>query len=717
MLASLCFLLAHSRLDETVSLTAPAAGTASVLAELSRQAGVPLLCTTQFRNDVLVLRLKDVPLKDAMDKIAETVYGDWQPEGNGFRLVRTSQQSARERAKIEADDLQTASAAIQKKKDAVAKMAAFNDAEANSLIEATRKAGIRADGDFDRNEYERQRQLASRAPAARLIDRILAGFLPRDLIRIKDGMRVVFSTQPTRMQVALPGRAERALEDFLREQAIYSAAAKAHPRTDQQRVYYSNATEFEQTGENLQKVLLIVTAPTQQIAGMRWSVELKLVGPKGRYLTSITGDLGASDANAMMPPKPDPKEATFDFRPSPTTASVLKFARAMMGTQGMVSMGKMNADSIQVLSHPEKVEPLSLGCSELLIQGAEARGKNLVAVPSDEMAATCLWSLAASDKPTWTMVRSGFTMADGEFYEDDGWITVRAKDSLKAREFRVDRQALGKLLQSIVAKGRLALDDAVAFAMGSPRDEMDIITMMHTSLISGEQTLNGLQDFDALRIYGGMNAVQKQNANSTTPMTIGVLTPVQRQALVRMVYQSSRGMTASYDAALSPDDAQEGIYWGSTSGEPTEALPDGLPNSSTYSLMVSTAEVVKPEDPGSRSWSVNNCFTADMLAGQIYMQDHVDKFPWMANQGRISFDKVRYGSERTYNFSFRFTKTMGLDRALKDATLGEPMPLTSVPKSFLDALAKATAEQADRYKFQSAIGIPGGGTRVPPPHR
>lgn len=477
-------------------------------------------------------------------------------------------------------------------------------------------------------------------------------------------------------------------------------------------MYFGNALEFEQPGDDIQKVLLVISAPSQPFAGTRWNVQLKIAGPKGRLLNNLSGDLSTGNEVDFEPPKPDPKEATFEFKPSPTTDRILKFARQMMGQQAGMGSGITDPAVINILSHPEKFEPLSFGCSELLLQAAEAKGKNLVAVPGDDFAASCLWALAMSDKPTWSMVLSGMRMADGKVVEDGDWVTITMANSLRARERRIDRQAFGKLMQASMAKGRMALDDLAAYALSSTQREMDIFTMLSVSLLFGQEAMSNFQDFDTLRIYGGMNAVQRESVNRGQ-LTAGVLTPVQKQALVRMVYQSESGFSTTFETALGVDDAPDGMYFGDLSSEPTESLPDGIPNTTPYAITMSREEVVKPEDPTSTSWSVQNCFTAESLASQMYMQDHTDKFPWMANQGKISFDRVRYGYQKTWEFNFKFTKSMSLQRSLRDAELGAPMAMRALPKAFLDAVAKAIEMQAKGMPFDRAV--PALGSPIPPP--
>lgn len=97
----------------------------------------------------------------------------------------------------------------------------------------------------------------------------------------------------------------------------------------------------------------------------------------------------------------------------------------------------------------------------------------------------------------------------------------------------------------------------------------------------------------------------------------------------------------------------------------------------------------------------------------MYMQDHTDKFPWMANQGKISFDRVRYGYQKTWEFNFKFTKSMSLQRSLRDAELGAPMAMRALPKAFLDAVAKAIEMQAKGMPFDRAV--PALGSPIPPP--
>src|SRR4051812_24561604 len=90
-----------------VTLTQPAAPAVKVLAALSKASGETLQCSTQTAPDILVLQLKDVPLAEAMKRIADADDASWEREGSVWRLVRTDadRRAERERHIAKSEDL------------------------------------------------------------------------------------------------------------------------------------------------------------------------------------------------------------------------------------------------------------------------------------------------------------------------------------------------------------------------------------------------------------------------------------------------------------------------------------------------------------------------------------------------------------------------------------------------------------------------------------
>ncbi len=82
--------------DKNVTLQLGAGRIEKLLPEIAKAVGVQLLSTVQTKDEVLVIKVKDVPGSKLLEKIAETVNGTWQKEGDALRLIRTQSQLSAE---------------------------------------------------------------------------------------------------------------------------------------------------------------------------------------------------------------------------------------------------------------------------------------------------------------------------------------------------------------------------------------------------------------------------------------------------------------------------------------------------------------------------------------------------------------------------------------------------------------------------------------------
>src|SRR4051812_31235563 len=75
--------------DRNVSFAMPATRASVLLTALGPKIGANLSTSGHMENEVLLVKVKDVPVKDLLAKIAEAADGEWRQEQNGLRLVRS----------------------------------------------------------------------------------------------------------------------------------------------------------------------------------------------------------------------------------------------------------------------------------------------------------------------------------------------------------------------------------------------------------------------------------------------------------------------------------------------------------------------------------------------------------------------------------------------------------------------------------------------------
>ena len=77
LLSALAMLTQTPQAEPRLNYTAPAFPIQRICADLSKQAGVKLRVTDDLASEPLVVRFKDVPLTEALDKIALAVRAEW----------------------------------------------------------------------------------------------------------------------------------------------------------------------------------------------------------------------------------------------------------------------------------------------------------------------------------------------------------------------------------------------------------------------------------------------------------------------------------------------------------------------------------------------------------------------------------------------------------------------------------------------------------------
>ena len=185
----------HPQADPKITLTLPAMSVTSALQALGQTAHISLASSVQTGNDVIVIKLTDVPLSDAMRKIAETLDATWKQEGELYRLVRTADQQRAERNQEYQDQVNKIKKSIKRRADELAKAPAWNTEQAE-LLATKVKALIKTFNprSMNSNFYQQTSQLSQQGPIGRAVTKIATILPPDDIASIEPGYRAVWST-------------------------------------------------------------------------------------------------------------------------------------------------------------------------------------------------------------------------------------------------------------------------------------------------------------------------------------------------------------------------------------------------------------------------------------------------------------------------------------------------------------------------------------------
>ncbi|MFN3729766.1 MAG: hypothetical protein ACK4XJ_08665 [Fimbriimonadaceae bacterium] len=215
--------------EPTVTYRTPAIYVKQLVKELSPMVGRPLSVDATLANAAVLVAVEDQPPQTVLDKIAWAVGAQWQPQGQGLVLRRTSEF---ERADLEAERKHIVdglkSEAARMAREALEKSAASDREVRDHLALAKRiVAAERRDRQASTAFSELNEAFAVRTPAGRALHQMLR-HLDWDKIGALDtGRGFVMSPNPTRVQTPMTPPMREAVVEAAATQPSYLALLKS----------------------------------------------------------------------------------------------------------------------------------------------------------------------------------------------------------------------------------------------------------------------------------------------------------------------------------------------------------------------------------------------------------------------------------------------------------------------------------------------------------
>lgn len=692
---------------QTVTFTAVAGPASVVLPELGKAIGKNLLASPAVANEILLLRLKDVPEQEALDRIAKVTNATWSPETGGLRLVRTSVQAREMERTQNAEKMEAARRALAKQAERVAKMEAWDAAGARRLGESLEEARKAMGDDYDHAKYQHLQSLDSRTPIVRLTHRVAALLDPVALGQLEPGKRIVFSSSPNRLQRPLPSAAIRWVTDFLREQETWASATEGLFNT--QTGFGGDGMYFNRRIASVAKMLVVVERNDYDTGGS-FNVRVVLGNAKGKTVGRSSISLSAEsrtpqDMEALMKPDGEPYKITF----SPDSEAILD--RFMRMEPSQERQQKPLSDALKAkLLQPERFDPLSFATSEVLLQASEQEKRNLVANLPDS--ALSISYFAGRTKSGPTQLRRLSRDMGLKIEDAPGWMMIQPSDPMVGR---IDRRALGEFTRTVVARGRSTLEERAAFALGLPDDTPSSwIAFSLVSLVTGQFEMMELGEMPMLRFYALMTPQQRAAIAAKQPIPFRMLTPAQTALVLDMVYHGDE-WALNVERPHEPSDDMEMYFSDGLESEPTEVLSNGFSPDAYVLITEGKNAIVQPTQKEGLGYGPASPMEADNFAMQRHMASQAQQQPGGYGEylASMNFDRVRYGERRSLAFYFQLVPKVGMNKGLNDDTLGPVIPFSQVPEAFRAEVEKRLAE----YRKSPGMGFPADPPPTAPPSR
>jgi len=604
-------------LERRVSVTLVAAPLKDALKQLSQAAGYPFVPLKALENEVVSLRLKDAPLREAMDRIAQAMRAEWRAEQGQHRLTVGGDLSRRQAAE-----------------------------EAQAAVAEIRAALASAGGQADRPREDAD-------PFA-----VIRAFDPALLAAIQPNARVVFATSPNRSQVAMPRAVAQALDRMIAESRRARSSGPAE--------LLGPPWMAPPDSPAVKGIVVLSSIPSAD--GSFLGFEIAAFDAEGRFVVRrpdnvpVKTRLGATAASLTeakefrMPPDAA-RLAEMLGEPIASETAVAGFAGQVVLRlgEGALVLGevsgtphvsrakpptKLSEEWIQRLTNPDTVEPHSLAAGAVLQAVAEAADKNLAAWLTD-WAFNRFGAVAKAKGPN-DVLRAAAEAWGLTSVVEGGWLVVGPARPLLARARTIDRKALGAALRLLRSQSVLNLDQQAAYVRSQPNGGFpDGLDRAYESLLG--VTLPGHRDFEAvmggrslLLFYGSLGQANLRALASGRPLPLSALGPNARSIVSAMVMNSMRDPTLIGNQPLGPPVA-------SAASEVTELLPNGVPPDAIVELTVRQEPIAFGLDPDTGFRVPLNRFELAIL-----------RTPQMVEGGRVRrFERFLLGTQSVLSFQFR----------------------------------------------------------------
>lgn len=705
---------------QQVEYSTPGVPLRIAVGEISRLAGKKLKVGDDLANEPIVLRLADVPLDEAMRRIASVMQGEWVATKEGSMLTRTPALTTRLLEERRSARLALIDKELKKFQDARKQIPILNDEAADRIARqyatmlASEKEGKRAVG-ITRD------QLSNLTADARLFADIVQAIGAEPLASVPLGS-THFAIHPTQMQIGIAGISDDRLAQYVRERNALARAlgSAVDPKAHDGMLF----TGIQQANQSIQSLPIRVLVNVEAQPGHRLFLEMQVYDGRGYKVSNTTWAFGRPDYAEYQASR---KKAMDNPARKPAVKAwpaLTELAQRELREGAPIGVKPLSKEALDLLLHSDVHDPIQLGFGPTVLDFGKQEGLNVVAtLPDDQMVIALRGTGKGLVQPEvfelaltcWGRTR---------FERKDGWLLVDNADPLEATAGRLDRASLATYLQSSYERGYTSLEDWAGVAIANPYPTCFNAVLGFRNVLRGQDAMYDYAPWDAYRLYGLLSDSQFEALRQGQALLYGALSSEQQECVHRLVYEwdvirpiPTGDAQRDYRAALGAEDA--------LGGQPTEALPDGIPRTLAIKMGEEQQErfflstdmeyrggVVKESDqPVDLNW----------VAMLIAQNQRPDIYP----AGTVEKVKaIRYGSERIVTFQFRVSEGSQAEAKMKEERkpTDEPMLVedlsSRLPPSVWKRLDEAIRKQLDymqKYAAQIKKDMPKPEKAPPPP--
>lgn len=606
---------------QLVSVTEKATSVRALLAKLESTTKVPLVVNPQLAEERLIISVKDRPLKETLDRIAEAVHGSWVPERGGFRLVRT--QATQNQLAAEALKLRTAVVrkSIQDQLATAEKNPIRTQAQAKARAEQMAKFRQDLMDQLSKQQgpafVMNSRLEEPQTPATANLVKLLAAIGPEAIARLSAGQRAVYALTPTRSQLPLPSAAASAVaREFDASQSLYLEALQGLPQDNTP----GRAMIFDNTNPETMK-----TGPTVEILVQIQAYSQGSIGVVVWFVNKDGDVISEGAISVATDPEPTQAPAGVGEGGQPITFSEDAAMHSKLlansptgpgrglrvisrGGETMIAMTagpsgppvprpEISARWRDILSKPNLHEPLSFAASEAVLGIASQLGDNVVANLPDEAIMTFARGGAEPLSPQrfWSALTNNLRVAASR---QGGWLVLKPSSPLSTAAGRLNRQAAQAFYGPLANGDPLSLDPLATFiastTLGYPPPSVSETLGLINPTARGSFEA-AVRDAAAYQLYATLSLQDRQRLVAGASVPLQNLSPAQRGLVSSLLFDSPMGPMSRVPRPQGTQESRTvsmrsgggGVTFGGLgrlSDERTEFLSNGFPMQASFSL-------------------------------------------------------------------------------------------------------------------------------------
>ncbi|GEM_PF-6748834 len=641
-------------------------------------------------SEYLLVDVNDVKVGDLLDRIATVSSGRWSLSEGKYVLTRDAKAAG-------ADE--RADRAYRKKVVEESISEGLKQANEKEPVDALVKRATEIARDLSKpspNEdaFRKMRSLEGARPGQRLAFRLLAGIEAAEIATIRPGQRLVFSDSPNRMQRPVKN-ASAAIRSWMADRGVWEEARKVledNPETKE----WASVLEMQSEPIELPVRVLVAVSRGLEWFGLSYGVDVMLVGPKGGmarvYSTFGRGQDSPSPVTGVGVGKDD---TVIEY--SDASKRLMSESRALwMNDDGVTK--KPGAEFLEIVTQPEKFEPLSFVPSDAVFAVRKKMGGQLVASLPDDLLSVLMFAEQAQ-LPTV----EGFLRVCDSFdllilKREGEWLIGRPRLITESRFARSDRGAIGEFVRLARKKEFLSLAELSAFAMRQPIPPMMGAAGYSLLLgLGGRMDLLYFGDWQLLSLYGHLSEDQRRNLVTGGRLPLGSLTKGQLAIVNDLVFGADHRLdmedTAPANEArgAEEDEADDDTV----AREPTEALPSGLPSGGYITASSSEALLFQTRMQNDDGQVIANLENVDSVAWRAYARQQPELYSWAANLPKD--ETWRIGTARDVSLTIRLSPRHFVRGAIRDNSIPADAPWIT-PANAPASVKKKIDELIERYR-------------------